>query len=487
MRGLRRFALALALATIAAAALSATALAAPPGATKAGDLFAGQTTDVGDLFVWNDTTNLYVQFSLSSGWCMSESHLAVATDVAAVPKTKTGNPIPGQFAYKATHTPCVSTYTYTVPLVAGWDVGANLVLAAHAKVQGTERVTNGGFEDDEVAGVNGWAIFATPAGWLQQAFSGVPDPGDPQGLELQEENLFAGGDAQAAAGDQWAELDAYYPLKIIAQSVPACETGKYVLRYAWSPRPGVAQNALQVAFEGQTWSHAADGTANTTTLWTYETKFLTGPKTGDVVLSFAETGPNDQLGMFLDAVSLTCQEESAWAGTPVGQTQFAGANWATYVRYTLQPVLLQTLTVPAGNPAGADSVVLAAGESFLFRVTGTTTWTNRDGYDVVDAECVSTNGSAWLDNVYASNPPLTGVLDEDLLELQIGSTSVEWTSVGLASAEGCDAAHEYTRTATGAGAAVNFRIYDGTGNVQVPGWFADNTGSLTVQIWQTSF
>lgn len=478
MRRLTWAALAAAIVAVALAALSPAAFAAPLGATKAGDLFAGKSADIGDLYVWNDTTNLYVEFSLAAGWKMSESHLAVATSLADIPQTKSFNPIPGQFAYSAEHSPAVSTYTYTIPLA--WQVGDNLVIAAHAKVFGTERVTNGGFELDEVPGVSGWAIFASPTGWMHQAVSGVPDPGDPLGLEVQEEDLFTGGDAQGTAGDQWAELDAYYPLRIIAQSVPACETGKYILTYSYSPRPGVAQNALEVAFEGQTWSHLADGTLNTGTVWTSVTKYLTGPKTGTVTLSFAETGPNDQLGMFLDAVSLTCPEESAWAGTAVGQKPFAGANWATYVEYEVQPVLLQTLTVPATSPAGVSSMALATGESFMFKVTGTTTWTNRNGYDLVDAECVSTNGSAWLDEVYTSYPPLTGPFAEDLLELQVNATSVEWAAA-------CSATHEYTLPYTGAGAAVNFRIYDGELGVQNPGWFADNSGSLTVQIWQTSF
>jgi hypothetical protein len=163
-------------------------------------------------------------------------------------------------------------------------------------------------------------------------------------------------------------------------------------------------------------------------------------------------------------------------------TQFnPSKSWATYFQFTWQPVLIQTLTVPAANPAGpvgVDSAILATGESFQFKVTGTVTWTNRNGADLVDAECTSESGGAWA--AAAVGYP------DDLLELQVNTTDVNWAPVGAANGAGCADAHEYTLPFTGAGAAVNFRIYDGTGNVQDPAWFGDNAGSLTVQIWQTA-
>ena len=78
------------------------------------NLLAGQNTDVGDVIVTNDGTNLYVTYALVDGWCMTESHLAVATTKAAIPHTKKGNPIPGQFAYGDYYDPCVTSDTFTI-------------------------------------------------------------------------------------------------------------------------------------------------------------------------------------------------------------------------------------------------------------------------------------------------------------------------------------------------------------------------------------
>jgi hypothetical protein len=177
------------------------------------------------------------------------------------------------------------------------------------------------------------------------------------------------------------------------------------------------------------------------------------------------------------SVSYYTHSESAWAGTAVGVMPFPGANWATYFEYGFQPVLLQTVSVPATNLDGVTTVVLPNGKSLEFKVTGTTTWLNRSGYDVVDAECVNTNIGGWQQGV-------TGYPD-DLLNLQLNTNSIDWVPVGPAT-NGCATGHEYTYGLTGTGATANLRIYDGSGNIQNAGWFTDNSGSLTVKIYQTA-
>jgi hypothetical protein len=96
-------------------------------------LYAGQTINVGNVMVWNDATNLYVQYNITGGWVMTESHVAVATSLSGIPQ-KNGNPVPGQFPYKTVHNPGVTTYTYTIPLNQ-WPVGQQLYVATHAVVQ----------------------------------------------------------------------------------------------------------------------------------------------------------------------------------------------------------------------------------------------------------------------------------------------------------------------------------------------------------------
>ena len=107
------------------------------------DLIAGQHIDVGEVKVWNDGDNLYVKYVVDAeGWCLTETHLHVATSMESIPQTQPnkkglggGNPIPGQFDYKAEHD-CVTEYTYTIPLDEEWvPCETNLHIAAHAEVQ----------------------------------------------------------------------------------------------------------------------------------------------------------------------------------------------------------------------------------------------------------------------------------------------------------------------------------------------------------------
>jgi hypothetical protein len=91
------------------------------------DLLAGQTWDIGQVLVWNDSDYLYVKF-VSEGDCLLETHVHVASSLEDIPQ-KNGNPIPGKFAYADDHG-CVNEYTYPIPLT--WAAGTNLYIAAHA-------------------------------------------------------------------------------------------------------------------------------------------------------------------------------------------------------------------------------------------------------------------------------------------------------------------------------------------------------------------
>lgn len=90
--------------------------------------------DVGQVEVWNDADHLYFKYETSGDWCLAETHLQVATSLDGIPQ-KNGNPIPGQFAYKMTHD-CDTEYTYAIPIT--WDVGTNVLIAAHGVVQTLE-------------------------------------------------------------------------------------------------------------------------------------------------------------------------------------------------------------------------------------------------------------------------------------------------------------------------------------------------------------
>jgi hypothetical protein len=98
-------------------------------------LLAGQTIPAGTVTIANDAVNLYVTFTTSDGWFLSETHLAVADSLASIPQTKTGNPKIGNFAYQTVHNPLVTEFTYTIAKNS-WitDAFRNVVVAAHAVV-----------------------------------------------------------------------------------------------------------------------------------------------------------------------------------------------------------------------------------------------------------------------------------------------------------------------------------------------------------------
>lgn len=68
------------------------------------DLMAGQHIDVGDVSVWNDGENLYVEYETTDGWEITETHLYVGkTDPINLTSA------PGQFPYSDGN-------PYTIPL-----------------------------------------------------------------------------------------------------------------------------------------------------------------------------------------------------------------------------------------------------------------------------------------------------------------------------------------------------------------------------------
>ena len=90
------------------------------------DLIAGQNTVVGSIEVTEEGEDYMIKYSVTDGWCITETHLDVEWTAQDFP-TNNGNPAPGQFEYKNDHD-CVTEYTYTVPKSEG------IYIAAHAVV-----------------------------------------------------------------------------------------------------------------------------------------------------------------------------------------------------------------------------------------------------------------------------------------------------------------------------------------------------------------
>ena len=137
------------------------ALQAPCGETTQTTLLAGQFIEAGTVDVANDEEYLFVTFRTSDGWTLAETHVAVGASLDDLPQTQTGNPIPGQFQYSATHDD-VTTYTYTIPLGTA-QTGDELFIAAHAVVrlaleEDVFQVETGWGEGPQFPGRN-WAMY----------------------------------------------------------------------------------------------------------------------------------------------------------------------------------------------------------------------------------------------------------------------------------------------------------------------------------------
>jgi hypothetical protein len=477
------------------------------------NLYAGQNTLVGNGTVSNDATNLNVDFDLNDGWCMTESHVDAASTAAGIPN-KNGNPIPGKFRFNATYNPCADGLVSPIVIpLAGLD--SDPVIAVHLKVWDESSATAVTAVSDttttKVTSFNGTAQAPAAAVAAYEPV-GYPTCGSYQ-LSPATGSVWdtqTGGSASNDVGGPFA--GATWIWRTANPAFP--DAGEYATFAKALTLPGppagpgsiliTADNGYQVSLNGGFLGSAQilgafpgslkeDG-VNTTNWQSPETWALPlqmGANTLSVVAAneFAWLGdtpdqqttgvggteggvcPNPGGLIFKAEYSYFTDGESAWGGESPGTEDFPGANWATYVDYELQDVLLQTLTVSSLDPDGETSAALPAG-NYDFKASGS--WTNRGGSDQVDTECTSESGGPWAAN--AAGYP------DGLLELQVNNSDVDWTPVGSADGAGCAIGHEYTKAFPGAGAAVNFRIYDG--QPDEPTWLGDNAGSLTVEIWK---
>lgn len=108
-------------------------------------LVAAKTIPMGTVTVSNSTDGLFVTVKADAGWELREGQLAVATSLAGIPQTKSGNPKPGKFTFKRKCGAPASELSYTIPLSVA--PGTELFLALHADVRRTG--TGGGDEDDD--------------------------------------------------------------------------------------------------------------------------------------------------------------------------------------------------------------------------------------------------------------------------------------------------------------------------------------------------
>jgi hypothetical protein len=99
-------------------------------------LWAGQAINAGTAEVTNDQDYLYVTFTATGGYVLTETHLAVATVLSGIPQNKQGIPVPGQFPWKHDLTEAPKTVdTFKIAksdLLFPVDCGTSFITAAHA-------------------------------------------------------------------------------------------------------------------------------------------------------------------------------------------------------------------------------------------------------------------------------------------------------------------------------------------------------------------
>ncbi|MDY6782865.1 MAG: DUF642 domain-containing protein [Cyanobacteriota bacterium] len=173
------------------------------------------------------------------------------------------------------------------------NLGQPIAIAA-----GTNLVSNGSFEKPDTTqensgGISGLLWKNPIAGWQSS-----------KGIDIEIDNQQLAG-ITPSEGAQFLELDSYSEVNSVYQDIPT-EAGKtYTLSFAFSPRPDVADNKLNVSWGNTVLAQlSADGTGLTDTQWQTKTYTVqaTGAKTRLSFDNLNET--SDGLGSYLDDVKL---------------------------------------------------------------------------------------------------------------------------------------------------------------------------------------
>ncbi len=425
-------------------ALVPSVAAAPIGATKAADLFAGQSTDVGDVFVWNDAATLFVEIDLATGWCMTESHVAVASSPQGIPQTKTGNPIPGKFAEGASYDPCEDTDTFEFAL-SGFDTTP--VIAVHMKVwemtTSTVTIVSDPGSSNKVAFAETYPVFGAPvdavvptfaASGIWPALSGasyISDrlPGDPFNLNRWRkatEALTVPG--WPVGGQLWVNSDNYEFAKLNGIEIERDDDGPTATVEGTAPEP--------LGGGPQTWS-TIESAAFMPAMGSNVFEFVFRNSTWEGCCGFID----NPTGLIYKAeATYYAHSESAWAGTAVGVTPFSGANWATYFAYGVQSYVLGDTV--ATTPFGAvdlDFEVWGGPPAF-----GTTSWARTSGSvnswegPVVSAS-IGTTTASFTVRVATGTPVGIDLCDITIAVTEGGAGIGTWniTSVVSSPSESC--------------------------------------------------
>ena len=410
-------------------------------------LFAGQTIDVGTVSVWNDCVNLYVKYETTGGWVMTETHLAVVTSVADFPTNKPGNLMVGHFPYGEENI-FQNTWEEIIELSAiPAEAGQELFIAAHAVVADTS-IT---LEEVVVSrpGIDVYGPLGDYAG-LGDIIWGSANPAVATWVHSGWTANINIPDATWISTAEYVEDPVNNSWRWFHDEITLPEKGYYI---AGSVVLATADNAEEVYFNEE----PVGSNGN----WTVPTEYSIEPQPGLNTLDFivknyaGGSATSNPTGLIYKTTVTYYPEESAWAAG----FDFPGANWATYFNYTVQEVLIDTVTVyPNGTPYDSH-VTLEAGKHYRLEASGTFTYNS--ALDWADAEWYLKSGVIVKGDTEGSKPYV--------LDISIDGYSInrDWGDY--------NPLHVYTMLFDGTGSTIAFSIYDSA--------YSDNKGSLTVDIY----
>jgi len=328
-------------------------------------LYAGQNIDVGTVEVWNDGEELHIVYNTTGGWEMTETHLAVATSIDGIPQ-KNGNPPPGQFPYKHEDLGGVIIDEYVISL-NGWDVETELLIAAHASLLNLVDTVDVDAEEKDPTCSN--VILESGKKYLLKA-SGTAFAGDYIWFDAKYSNS-----KYNTPPDSWtddvAKYETYGPTLLgLAVDGDFVDWGAYNLTHVYY------------------WN--MDGSGSCVPLWIYDVWY-----------------PNNEGSLTVDIYL----EESAWAGSAVGQISFSGANWATYFTYksetwTRSGEFISTRYLPDGQWKYDVSFTKSFNGDFSH---GTIILTDPNGLAIVaDVEEIKSDYQYWAKWGYVPNYAAVG-------------------------------------------------------------------------------
>ena len=139
-------------------------------ATKCYTLYAGQTIETGMVCVTVNGDNLEVTYSTSADWELVEAHLWVGSNIADMPQTRKGNPIPGQFPHSSGDITGTTSYSLSVPLedlqFSCPSDDQRYLVAAHASLRrdtgdGGYQTETGWSDGGRITEKGNWATLST--------------------------------------------------------------------------------------------------------------------------------------------------------------------------------------------------------------------------------------------------------------------------------------------------------------------------------------